>query len=154
MEKRKKTLFMITTVFALLLASTHTLAEDWAISAIGSCVAALGSTTNSGGGLRASGGTAVVKCPMTKEVGTNTINNVYARIKRSSATGPDPFCYVFNTSHYGSPTSFANTFASDTTANQSLNINLGTQYSYGYADTYCVLNTGDTLFGVRYKQKN
>ena len=154
MEKRNKAIVMFTTVLPLLLASTNTLAEDWAISAIGSCVAALGNTTNSGGGLRASGGAAVVKCPMTKEVGANTINNVYARLRRSSATGPDPFCYVYNTSNYGSPTSFANTFASDTTANQSLNINLGTQYSFGYADTYCVLNEGDTLFGVRYIQDN
>jgi len=138
----------------LMLTYSVSFAEDWAISATASCEATLGNVINSGGGIKASGGTAVVRCPLTKESGFNTINSVYVRMKRVSASGADPFCYLYNTSNFGSPTSFVNKFASDTTANQSVSLNLGTQYSYGYADVYCVLNNGDTMYGVRYLQDN
>jgi len=129
-------------------------AEDWAISATGSCEAVLGNTVSSGGGLKANGGTAVVRCPLTKEVGTNTINNVYVRMKRISASGADPFCNISSTSNYGSPSNLSYGFASDTTSNQSVSITLPTQYYAGYADVLCVLNSGDTMYGVRYRQDN
>lgn len=137
-----------------LMLSAPTLAEDWAISATGSCATVLGSTIQSGGGLKASGGTAVVRCPLTKEGGFNTINNVYVRMKRVSANGADPFCNIVSTSNYGTPSNISYGFATDTTANQSVSIALPTQYSYGYADVSCVLNSGDTMFGVRYLQDN
>lgn len=134
--------------------STQAMAEDWAISATGSCKAVLGGTTTSGGGLKASGGTAVIRCPLTKEGGTNTLNNVYVRMKRASASGADPFCNIASTSNYGTPSNISYGFATDTTANQSVSITLPTQYSYGYADVLCVLNSGDTMYGVRYRQDN
>ncbi len=136
------------------LVSTLTYAEDWTISATGSCAPVLGNTITSGGGLKASGGTAVVRCPLTKEVGSNTINNVYVRMKRVSASGADPFCNIASTSHYGTPSNLSYGFATDTTANQSVSISLPTQYSSGYADVLCVLNSGDTMYGVRYRQDN
>lgn len=137
-----------------LLISTVSFAEDWTISATGSCMPVLGNTITSGGGLKASGGTAVVRCPLTKEVGSNTINNVYARMKRNSASGADPFCNIISTSYYGTPSNLGYGFATDTTANQSVSISLPTQYSSGYADVSCVLNSGDTLYGIRYRQDN
>lgn len=154
MYSKKDLIMTMATAATLCLSSAATFAEDWAISAQGSCKTSLGNTTQTGGGLRASGGTAVVTCPLTKEVGTNTINNIYVRLKRVSATGADPFCNVSNKSNYGTPSSFPYTFASDTTANQSMNLNLGTQYYAGYADVICVLNSGDTLYGIRYRQDN
>jgi len=129
-------------------------AEDWAISATGSCKTALGTTIFAAGGIRASGGTAVVTCPLTKEVGTDTLNNVYARMRRNNAFGPDPFCNVSTISHYGSPSDISIGFAANTTNNQSINIPLPDQYSIGYADVSCVLNAGDTLYGIRYRQAN
>ncbi len=139
-------------VTALLIGGNTAHAEDWTISALASCEAALGNVISSGGGIKASGGTAVIRCPLTKEVGSNPISSVYVRMKRVSSSGPDPFCSLNNTSTFGTSTSFTNTFASDTTNNQSISLNLGTQYYSGYADVYCVLNNGDTLFGVRYRQ--
>ena len=61
---------------ALLLVFTVSFAEDWTISAIGSCEAGLGEVT-SGGGIKANGGTAVVRCPLTKErwAKTGTVMN-------------------------------------------------------------------------------
>jgi len=144
-----KSILIITLLF-----STPSFAEDWAISATGSCAPVLGNTITSGGGLKASGGTAVVRCPLTREVGSNTINNVYARMKRNSASGADPFCNIISTSHYGTPSNLGYGFATDTTANQSVSISLPTQYSSGYADVSCVLNSGDTLYGIRYRQDN
>ncbi len=35
-----------------------------------------------------------------------------------------------------------------------MNLNLGTQYYAGYADVICVLNSGDTMYGIRYRQDN
>ena len=129
-------------------------AEDWAISATENCRTSLGNTVSSGGGLQASGGTAVVTCALTREGGSDTLNQVYARLKRNSASGADPFCYVSTRSNHGTPSSAGYGYASDTTANQSVSISLPTQYSYGYADIGCVLNSGDTLYGIRYLQDN
>lgn len=139
---------------ALFMLSTPATAEDWTISATGSCKTSLGNTTTSGGGLRATGGTAAVTCPLTKEVGNNTINNVYVRMKRASTNGADPFCTISSVSNYGTPTNTGLGFATDTTANQSVSISLPTQYYSGYADIICFLNSGDTMFGVRYIQDN
>ena len=108
----------------------------------------------SGGGLKASGGTAVVSCPLTKEVGTDTLNYVYARMNRAVSGGADPFCTLSSISYYGSPTDMTWGFASDSAGNKSVSIPLPTQYSSGYASVICVLNVNDTLFGVRYIQDN
>jgi len=141
-------------VTAGMIISTQAFSEDWTISASGSCSTGLGTTLASGSGLQATGGTAVIKCPLTKEVGSNTLNVVYARIKRNSASGADPFCTIDSTSGYGSPRQVGYGFASNTTANQSIRISLPTQYYSGYADVYCVLNSGDILYGIRYRQDN
>ncbi|MCG8671691.1 MAG: hypothetical protein MI867_19965 [Pseudomonadales bacterium] len=134
--------------------STPTFAEDWTLSAPRGCITELGTTTESGGGLKASGGTAVVLCPITKEGGYNTINAVYARINRALSNGPDPFCTLSTTSNYGSPTDMTWGFASDGAGNKSISLPLGDQYSYGYASVSCVLNVNDTFYGIRYLQDN
>ena len=136
-------------------AALPAVAEDWAISATGSCETALGTTVSSGGGLRASGGTAVVKCPLTKESGVaDAITAVYARMKRGSASGANSFCTVQTYSNFGTPSDIGYGWSSAHTSNQSVSITLPDQYSYGYADVYCTLVSGDTFYGVRYLQKN
>lgn len=128
--------------------------DDETISAVGSCRDSLGTTISSGGGIKASGGTAVVVCPLTKNTVNEAITNVYARMKRISSTGADPFCYLSTINNYGTPSQLGYGFASATTANQSVSLNIPTQYRFGYADVYCVLNEGDTLFGIRYLQND
>lgn len=129
-------------------------AEDWTISAYASCQDSLGTTISSGGGIKAQGGTAVVNCPLTHEVGTDTINYVYARMKRISATGADPFCVLNTNSNYGTPSASSYGYAADNTNNQSVSIPISTQYTSGYAYVLCVLNEGDILYGLRYIQDN
>lgn len=134
--------------------SSPAIAEDWAISAYGTCTTELGSTISSSGGLRASGGTAVLKCPLIREVGSSTLNNVYARMQRANTVGAAPFCTLNTTSNYGTPTSSSYGFASNTINYQSVSIPMPTQYYAGYADVLCLLNSGDVLFGIRYRQDN
>ena len=139
---------------ATLMSPASALAEDWAISAPGSCRAALGSVVNSGGGVKASGGTAVVVCPLTKEVTSDALINVYARMERASISGADPFCDVNNVDWDGSPTSIGYGFAADISGPQSVSVSIPTQYYSGYSDVYCVLNNNDILYGIRYRQNN
>ncbi len=129
-------------------------AEDWTISAPGSCSTSLGKTVNSGGGIKATGGTAVVVCPLSKEVVANALTGVYARIKRASSGGADPFCDVSNVDWDGSPSAIGYGFANTSTNPQSVTVSIPTQYLSGYSDVYCVLNNNDILYGIRYKQKN
>lgn len=154
MNGNTMTIFKTIAVAASMITSTHVFAEDWTISAITSCETIGGSTSLSSGGLRATGGTAVVRCPLVREAGANTINSVYARMKRASTSGAASFCYVETLSTYGTPSSISSAFAANTTASQSINISLPTQYSYGYASVGCVLVSGDTLYGIRYRQDN
>lgn len=144
-------LMVVSSIFAF---SGSAQAEDWTISAVGSCRTALGSTVESGGGLRASGGTAVVACPLTKEVTGNALQNVWARLKRASATGAKAFCDISYKDWDGDPNVLGYGWSTDTTAAQSVSVAIPTQYTSGYADLYCVLYNNDTLYGVRYKQLN
>jgi len=152
--KLKAKLISVALLAAACGVASQSYAEDWAISAQVGCKTELGSTVSSGGGLKASGGTAVVSCPIVKEYGSSAVNNIYARIKRASSSGADSFCYSYNSSNYGSPTNYNYAFASTTVGNQSLSVPVGTQYSSGYSDVYCVLVQNDILFGVRYLQDN
>jgi hypothetical protein len=139
---------------AAMLASNSTYAEDWTISAAGSCHTSLGSTVSSGGGIKASGGTAVVVCPLTKEVTADALTSVYARMKRASASGANPFCNINNTDWDGAPSAMGYGFATSTTNPQSISLTIPDQYYSGYSDVYCVLNNNDILYGIRYIQKN
>ncbi len=71
-------------------------------------------------------------------------------MKRANANGADPFCTISSMSNFGTPTNTGYEFATNTTENQSVKISLPTQHYSGYADIICVLNSGDTMFGVRY----
>ncbi|BFM04882.1 hypothetical protein [Halioxenophilus aromaticivorans] len=129
-------------------------AEDWTMSAEAYCETNLGNTVYSQGGLKASGGTAVVKCPLIKESATDAITDSYARMKRATSTGAQPFCYIVSKNNWGSINQYTYGYAANHTGNQSVRMQPSTQYHSGYADMYCVLFQNDVLFGVRYKQKN
>lgn len=140
-----------------MLTAGQVMAEDWTISAQGSCDTSLGNTVSSAGGIKASGGTAVVVCPLTKETVGNAFTNVWARMKRNSTSGASSFCYLVTANQYGTPNDYSYGYPSNTTNKQSVSIPVNsslTQYYAGYADLYCVLVQNDTLFGVRYRQKN
>lgn len=149
-----KTIKMLPLLCASVVVSGSVMAEDWAISAAASCETELGTTVASGGGIKASGGTAVVSCPFVKEVVGNAMLNVYARMKRASTNGASSFCYLISTAPYGSPSDSSYGYPSNTTATQSVSVPLPDQYYSGYQDLYCVLVNNDILYGVRYKQKN
>ena len=154
MNLQARTLISLSLLSVAALTTSPSFAEDWTISAVQGCKTSLGNTIESGGGLKASGGTAVVSCPLTKEVGSDTINFVYARMNRFNAGGADPFCTLSSISNYGTPTSTTWGYATDGAGTKSVSIPMPTQYSSGYANVYCVLNVNDTLYGIRYLQDN
>ena len=127
-------------------------ASDWTIPANPGCEVSLGNTTNVHSGYKASGGTAVIGCPLTKKVAGNNLNHVYARINRKNANGPDPFCTLNSYSLYSTSNDSKSKNASKRAGNQSLSIPFPTIYSSGYLSVFCVLNDGDTLHGIRYGQ--
>ena len=143
-------------ILSAILGANQAAAEDWTISAEGSCETELGNTVYSAGGLKASGGTAVVKGPLVKEVVGSAIKNVWGRMHRASGNSPRPFCYLVSRSMWGTAPEYAYGYPVNNNAgNQSLPIVPGDdQYYGGYADAYCVLNVNDILFGIRYKQSN
>ena len=127
-------------------------ASNWTIPANPACEVSLGNATNTFSGYKASGGTAVIQCDLTKKVGSNTLNYVNARIKRKLAGGPDPFCAL--TSH-GAFSAFNDTkygHATHGVGNKYVRIPLPESYNNGYLSIVCVLNNGDTLYGISYGQ--
>ncbi len=143
-------LVLFTIIYFLTISTTHS--ADWSISAYASCEATLGEISSSSGGIKAVNGTAVIRCPLTKISGSNTIDDVYVRMKRSSSTSATPFCTLNNIDSDGSPTHSSYGYASNSTSNQSISIPISTQYTYGYAYVLCVLNTDDIMYGIRYIQ--
>jgi hypothetical protein len=127
-------------------------AVDWTIPANPACHVSLGNVQNTTSGYRANGGTAVVTCDLTKNVGSGNLNWVYARINRSAAGGANSFCSLNSYSAFGSPSDSTFTFASAGAGNKSLSLPLPTIYSTGYLNVVCVLVQNDTLFGIRYGQ--
>ncbi|MEO0997288.1 MAG: hypothetical protein AAFX58_07195, partial [Pseudomonadota bacterium] len=126
---------------ALLATASHSaVADDETISAYAGCRAELGNTTGTGSGLRASGGTAVISCPILKNVSPNDLNWVYARINRAQAGGGDPFCSLSSHNAYNTASDSTWVFASDPAGNKSLSLPLPTTYSTGYLTLSCVLN--------------
>jgi hypothetical protein len=126
-------------------------ASDWTIPANPACEVSLGNVANTSSGYRASGGTAVISCDLTKKVGSNNLNWVYARINRNLSGGANPFCTLNSYSAYGSSdTTFGS--ASTGAGNKSISLPLPTIYSTGYLNVVCVLNNNDTLYGIRYGQ--
>lgn len=140
---------------ALVLATlleTARAAEDSAISSVGHCSAGLGAVVESGNGLKAEGGTAVVKCPLAKREGSDERNAVYVRINRADANSSAPFCYLISTPPYGTTTSISYGYAQSYSGAQSINVPMPSLYITGYLDLYCLLNDNDTLYGVRHAQ--
>ena len=139
---------------ASLLLGTYSSAQasDWTIPANPACEVSLGNVTNTSSGYRASGGSAVISCDLTKKVGSNNLNWVYARINRNLAGGANPFCTLTSYSHYGSPSDSEWGFATAGAGNKSISMPLPTIYSSGYLSIVCVLNNNDTLYGIRYGQ--
>lgn len=127
-------------------------AEDWAISSVGSCEVSAGNAVESGNGMRASGGTAVLKCPMTKRLGAGDSHYLYARINRSQSGGADPFCYLISTPPYGTSSDISYGYATAYVGAQSVNVPMPQLHLTGYLDLYCLLNDNDTLYGVRHVQ--
>lgn len=127
-------------------------AADWTIPANPACKVSLGNATNTSSGYKASGGTAVISCDLTKKVGNNNLNWVYARINRNLAGGANPCCTLNSYSLYGSPNDTRWGCATTGAGNKSISIPLPTIYSTGYLSVVCVLNNGDTLYGIRYGQ--
>ena len=152
----KQTAAILPMILAATLGAKQAMAEDWTISAQGSCETALGTTVSSAGGLRASGGTAVIKCPLVKEVVAGAIQNVWGRMHRASSSSPRPFCYLVSRNMWGDGPEYTYGYPGNNNAgNQSLRMQPGNnQYYSGYANAYCVLNVNDILFGIRYQQSN
>ena len=76
----KFTILKATFVTAGLLAlSLPSSAEDWTISATEANCDVVGNVVKDNGGWKASGGTAIVSCGLTKKVQNNTFNNIWVR---------------------------------------------------------------------------
>lgn len=127
-------------------------ADDRALSAIASCEVSLGNTTESGNGMKAAGGTSVIKCPLSKKLGTSNSNYLYARIHRAQSSGSDPFCYLVSTPPFGTTSSVSYGYAEPHAGAQSVGVAMPRLYSTGYLDLYCLLNDGDTFYGARHVQ--
>lgn len=127
-------------------------ASDWTIPANSICEVALGNAVSSYSGYKATGGTAVITCSLTKKVGSNNLNHVFARINRSNPGGAAPFCSLTSYQPYGSPSDTTYAYASNGSGNKSLSLPLPNSSYSGYLTVGCVLNNGDTLYGVRYGQ--
>ena len=153
--KTKLTLGLLVTSASLtLLTSAPAQAEDWTLFANSGCRTTLGNTQTLVSGLKATGGSAVVSCPITKEVVADAFINVYARIDRAVANGPDPFCVLNTVDIDGEPQQSGYRFAQKVAGYQSLSLPKPTHYASGYADIICTLNNNDMLHGIRYRQKN
>jgi len=141
-------------LFSMVSASGVSLAEDWTQSALVGCKTSLGKTTTSKGGLKASG-SAVIVCPLTKEVGSSAVNKVYARLNNAKSGGASSMCQLVSTPAFGGTLSFgAVTFPPSSAGSHSINVKLPSQSSTGYMDLYCTMASGDTLYGMRYIQDN
>lgn len=127
-------------------------ADDRAVSAVVGCEVSLGDAVESANGMKASGGTAVLKCPLSKKVGTSTAGTVYARIHRVESSGASPFCYLVSTPPYGSASSVSYGYASSSVGAQSISVPMPSLYLTGYLDLYCLLNKNDTFYGARHVQ--
>ena len=127
-------------------------ATNWTIPANPACEVSLGNATNTNSGYKASGGTAVIHCDLTKKLGSNNLNYVNARIKRKLAGGPDPFCSITSYSAFSTASNSKWGFAADGAGNKSISIPLPNLYYSGYLSVVCVLNNGDTLHGISYGQ--
>ena len=139
-------------LFGLNVYSNAHAASDWTIPADPGCDVSLGNATGVHSGYKASGGTAVIGCDLTKKVASNNLNYVFARINRKNANGPDPFCTLNSHNMYSTSNDSKSKNATKNAGNQSLSIQLPTIYSTGYLTVSCVLNDGDTLYGIRYGQ--
>lgn len=127
-------------------------ATDLAVSAVAGCSASLGGVIESGNGLRANGGTAVLRCPLRKLSGAGVEHTIYARVHRAQSSSADPFCYLISTAPYGSNTELSYGYASSQAGVQSIEVPTPGLYLTGYLDLYCLLNADDTLYGVRHVQ--
>lgn len=137
---------------AVIAISNALAATDLTISAVAGCSASLGGVVESGNGLRANGGTAVVRCPLRKLSGAGIEHTLYARVQRAQSSGADPFCYLISTAPYGNNTEVSYGYASSQAGVQSIAVPTPGLYLTGYMDLYCLLNTDDTLYGVRHVQ--
>lgn len=138
-----------------LLGVTNATAEDWTISAADSCETTLGNTVSSGVGLKASGGTAAISCPLVKEVASAAIIKVWARIVNASSTDSQPLCNLISSNNFSGPAKVTFNSPITKTGNVSTSMEPGNnQYIHGYAKVICILNSDDILYGVRYQQKN
>ena len=128
-------------------------ASDWTTDAYSGCQVRLGNATPYRSGFRASGGTAVLSCPITKKAGSSNLNFVYARMKRATTGSAIPFCTLNSNSHYSSTSSNSTWgYASSTTSAHSVAMPLPTLYSTGYLNLVCVIYENDIFFGYRYNQ--
>lgn len=127
-------------------------AEDKSVSSVAGCEVSAGSAVESANGMKASGGTAVLKCPLSKRIGTSSANTVYARINRAQAEGADPFCYLISMPPYGNTTAISYGYATSNVGAQSINIPMPSLYLTGYIDLYCLLNNNDIFYGFRHVQ--
>lgn len=126
--------------------------EDWTVSSVAGCEASLGNTVDSENGMKAVGGTAVLKCPMLKRIGTSDSNRVFVRMSRAQASGTDPFCYLVSTPPYGTTTDISYGYASSYAGAQSIAVAMPNLHVTGYLDLYCLLNENDILYGARHVQ--
>ncbi|MEM1228926.1 MAG: hypothetical protein AAGI15_00185 [Pseudomonadota bacterium] len=127
-------------------------ASNWTESAYHACTVGLGNATGTQSGWRATGGTAVISCPIQRKLGSANLNNLYARIKRANGSGAAPFCTLTSYNNYSTATSSKSKFASAGAGNKSLSLPLPTIYYSGYLGLVCVLNSNDVLYGYRWGQ--
>ncbi len=146
----KKSIFNYFVFSLIALSAAPFVAADKTISVVSGCETIAGSTNESNGGLQASGGTAIVRCPILKDNGS--ISTLWARVENASSSGANSFCTAVATNAWGG-TSFLNTsFNNGVTGTQSVNMSLPTQASTGYLHMFCTLVVNDKFFGIRYLQ--
>lgn len=136
----------------LALSAATATADDRSASSVAGCEVSSGSAVEHGNGMKASGGTAVLKCPLSKKLGSSSANTVYARINRAQSAGADPFCYLISMPPYGTTSAITYGYAGSYAGAQSINIAMPSLYVTGYLDLYCVLNSNDIFYGFRHVQ--
>ncbi len=138
--------------FGMSVYSNVNAASNWTVPANPACEVTLGNATNIHSGFKASGGVAVISCDLTKKIGSNNLNYVNARINRKLSGGADPFCTLTSYSAFSTSNNSKWGYASNGAGNKYVGIPLPNLSNNGYLGMVCVLNNGDTLYGISYGQ--
>lgn len=139
-------------VLGALICSPNVFAEDWAVPTNGNCKVSYGTTAPALLGLRATSTSVAVSCNLVKEVGSNSLQNVWVRVKHSG--GSAPFCMLYSQAPTSTTSKSTIKYASYVGV-QSIYMPLpSTQYYSGYSNVTCWLYKDDIIYGVRYKQIN